>query len=542
MKACIKDFIKHTEDLEAEEDPDGNGYNREYRLIHEVQMKNRRDNVFKSDDGKLEVNLKKNRYKDILPYDDHRVHLKTINEVENSDYINASHIKGVKGSGGYIASQGPLAASVNDFWRMIWEYEVEIVFMACRLVELGKIKCKQYWHDLSLSDDFNDLNVLTEKEENISSDFTKRVFKVTRGEEVRMVTQYHYSGWPDHGVPSDPAHIRDLIALMRKERQKDKSPLLVHCSAGCGRTGAIIAIDYVWTLLEEGSFDEKFNLYNLICNFREQRMSMVQTADQYALVYKVLKSLCEDWIAKMATHTYVNVEIEDDYVNLDDVRESEAEAHIYEDSTLKESKPETKSALPPLPKKEDQGPEIIELPQASAKKVNEQPTGAVSSTPVTTANATPQTSVENEPKEFFHKTVIQIGAASVSKQPMPPSPGGKTTLAPSPPPSPSNDEREPHPESLVSSTSSASTTYANDSSNMALNTNNSACNSSPSLESNSKSEPLSDTDPSHTPAKADNGRQAVSNGDGEDAPSKGGERASVNGEKFQLPNDIITRL
>ncbi|RUS75036.1 hypothetical protein EGW08_017217, partial [Elysia chlorotica] len=289
--------------------PEGNGFNREYRLIHEVQNRNRRENRFQMTAGKADNNLKKNRYKDILPYDDHRVLLSLKEGEENSDYINASRMMGVKGTGGYIASQGPLASTVDDFWRMIWELNVEIVFMACKIVELGKIKCKQYWNDVDKSDTFGDIEVFTATEEEISSDFIRRRFRVTRAGEERHVTQFQYLGWPDHGIPDDPAHIRDLISIVRQTQENDQVPLLVHCSAGCGRTGAIVAIDFVWTLLEHGRFDETFSLYDLICTFREQRMSMVQTADQYALVNKVLKALCEEWLDRMASHTYVNVEL-----------------------------------------------------------------------------------------------------------------------------------------------------------------------------------------------------------------------------------------
>ncbi|KAK3756133.1 hypothetical protein RRG08_038152 [Elysia crispata] len=308
-KKCIKDFVQHVDSLEAENDPEGNGFNREYRLIHEVQVRNRRENMFQMTAGKADNNLKKNRYKDILPYDEHRVLLSVKEGEENSDYINASRMMGVKGTGGYIASQGPLASTVDDFWRMIWECNVEIVFMACKIVELGKIKCKQYWNDVDKSDSFGEIEVFTEAEEEIGSDFIHRKFRVTRNGEERNVIQFHYRGWPDHGIPDDPAHIRDLISIVRQTRKNDQAPLLVHCSAGCGRTGAIVAIDFVWTLLEHGRFDETFSLYDLICSFREQRMSMVQTADQYALVNKVLRTLCEEWLDKMASHTYVNVEL-----------------------------------------------------------------------------------------------------------------------------------------------------------------------------------------------------------------------------------------
>ncbi|BFZ08158.1 hypothetical protein BsWGS_11196 [Bradybaena similaris] len=310
IRKAIKAFISHVESLENAENPDENGFEAEYKLIQEAQAKNRRENAFPMDVGKTENNLKKNRYKDILPYDEHRVVLSILDDDQDSDYINASKLMGVRGTGGYIATQGPLATTVNDFWRMIWEYSVEIIFMACRIVELGKIKCKQYWNDVDKSEEFGDITVMTEFEESIMFDCMLRKFRVARGEEVRYVVQFHYSGWPDHGIPDDAGHIRDMIGKMRQMRHNIQAPLVVHCSAGCGRSGAIITIDYVWTLLEEGKFDDTFSLFDLICDFREQRMSIVQTADQYALVNKVLKTLCEEWLTKMATHTYENVDVD----------------------------------------------------------------------------------------------------------------------------------------------------------------------------------------------------------------------------------------
>ncbi|CAL1527087.1 unnamed protein product [Lymnaea stagnalis] len=402
-KKFIKEFIRHVETLEAEEDPEGNGFNKEYRMIHEVQVRNRRENAFSMDVGRIETNLKKNRYKDILPYDEHRVILKPVEGEEDSDYINASKLTGVKGTGGYIASQGPLATTVIDFWRMIWEYNVEIIFMACRILLINylQIKCKQYWNDANKSEDFGDISVYTEMEEEIASDFIQRKLRVTKGEETRMLTQFHYSGWPDHGIPDDPAHIRDLIGIMRRTRQNDEAPLLIHCSAGCGRTGAIAAIDYVWTLLEEGRFDEKFNLYELICNFREQRMSIVQTAEQYALVNQVLKSLCEEWLTKMASHTYENVDPKES------VKNSEGESeNIYD---FGESPINTKASDL---KEGKQGPEIITLPTPKPQ-TNQNYENLIlrSHAPSEKAPAPPPPSNNNPKKPPQSVTVTQVGSS-----------------------------------------------------------------------------------------------------------------------------------
>ncbi|KAH9518956.1 protein tyrosine phosphatase, non-receptor type 12 [Bulinus truncatus] len=415
-KRCIKDFIRHVEMLEVEEDPDGNGFDKEYKKIHEVQMQRRKDNTFTMDIGKTESNLKKNRYKDILPYDEHRVILSTVEGEEDSDYINASKLKGVHGTGGYIASQGPLASTVNDFWRMIWEYKVEIIFMACRIVELGKIKCKQYWNDVGKSDVFGDITVFTEDDREIASDFQQRRLLVTKGEEQRIVTQFHYSGWPDHGIPDDPDHIRDLIGIMRRARQNDEVPLLIHCSAGCGRTGAIAAIDFVWTLLEEGKFDETFNLYELICEFRKQRMSIVQTAEQYALVNQVLKSLCQEWLARMASHTYENVEVEQESISDTQQNYANEVENVYEDSQSLRDDGNQESH-----QRNSQGPEVISL--HTVVPTNTENHTFRDRVPSQKAPAPPPPVASAEPKTSpIHSTIIQVGSPKHAM------PGGKNSF------------------------------------------------------------------------------------------------------------------
>ncbi|CAG5136793.1 unnamed protein product, partial [Candidula unifasciata] len=317
FKKGIKAFIKHVESLESSDD----GFIDEYVMIQEAQMENHRDSFSSMDVGKLEPNLKKNRYKDIVPYDEYRIVLGHSEGDECSDYINASKIKGVNGTVDYIASQGPLSGTVNDFWRMIWEYDVEIVFMACKLVEMKKIKCSQYWADVGSSIEFGNITVLTVSEQEIFAECIQRTFRVTDGNTVHNVTQLHYCGWPDHGIPKNPDDIRNIIGIMRSSKQNVKAPVLVHCSAGCGRTGTIIAIDYVWTLLENGKFDESFSLFDLICNLRKQRVSLVQTPGQYALVNKVLKSLCEEMLAKIASHTYENVQFSQEQSNDESIQQ-----------------------------------------------------------------------------------------------------------------------------------------------------------------------------------------------------------------------------
>ncbi|KFO93990.1 Tyrosine-protein phosphatase non-receptor type 22 [Buceros rhinoceros silvestris] len=236
-------------------------------------------------------NIKKNRYKDILPFDHSRVELSLITSDTDSHYINANFIKGVYGPRAYIATQGPLPTTVIDFWRMIWEYEVLIVVMACMEFEMGKKKCERYWAEVDGSpQQCGPFSVACEAEEK-KNEYVIRTLKVTLNEEIRTVHQFHYKNWPDHDVPSSIDPILEFISEIRCYQPDDSVPLCIHCSAGCGRTGVICAIDYTQKLLKDGIVPVNFSIFSLIQEMRTQRPSIVQTKEQYELVYDVVIEL-----------------------------------------------------------------------------------------------------------------------------------------------------------------------------------------------------------------------------------------------------------
>ncbi|XP_076468878.1 uncharacterized protein LOC143299506 isoform X2 [Babylonia areolata] len=309
IEAILNDFVLHVIDLKAEDDPAGTGFHREFRVLREEQIQNKNEERFPTDDGRREENLKKNRYKDILPRDDRRVKLTEIEGENGSDYINASFIDDVNGEMGYIASQGPMPHTVNDFWRMLWEYNIEIVFMACKLKEDGRPKCEKYWADNGENATFGDITVYTESEEEIQEHFVRRQLRFEKDGESHTLTQFHYVGWPDHNTPSSPDALRTMIEDVRKFRKHLNIPMVVHCSAGCGRTGTICAIDYAWTLLDRGMIKDEFSMFEIIKSMREQRVSMVQTPDQYEYTHMVMKSLCKEWLQEFAVHDYENIDI-----------------------------------------------------------------------------------------------------------------------------------------------------------------------------------------------------------------------------------------
>jgi len=177
------------------------------------------------------------------------VSLHPIEGVEGSDYINANYIAGASDQVTYIASQGPLPSTVNDFWRMLWYHNIEIVVMACRQVEMAKAKCECYWPELNDTKMFGVIQVTTTHEENVSNDFVIRDLLAECEGEQQQIRQYHYTAWPDHGKPASPEPIIRMIEMLKDHRKRMDVPIVVHCSAGCGRTGTILAVDIARDML-----------------------------------------------------------------------------------------------------------------------------------------------------------------------------------------------------------------------------------------------------------------------------------------------------
>ncbi|XP_036199072.1 tyrosine-protein phosphatase non-receptor type 22 isoform X1 [Myotis myotis] len=263
----------------------------EFLKLKRLATKYKADKTYPSTVAERPKNIKKNRYKDILPYDHSRVELSLITSDEDSSYINANFIKGVYGPQAYIATQGPLSTTLLDFWRMIWEYSVLIIVMACMEFEMGKKKCGRYWAEPGeMQLQLGPFSVSCEAE-NRKSDYTIRTLKVKFNSETRTIYQFHYKNWPDHDVPASIDPILELIWDVRCYQADDRVPICIHCSAGCGRTGVICAIDYTWMLLKDGIIPENFSVFTLIREMRTQRPSLVQTQKQYELVYKAVIEL-----------------------------------------------------------------------------------------------------------------------------------------------------------------------------------------------------------------------------------------------------------
>ncbi|XP_056008312.1 receptor-type tyrosine-protein phosphatase epsilon-like [Ostrea edulis] len=237
--------------------------------------------------GKLPGNIPKNRFKTTFPYDHSRVILKGV----QNDYINANYIQDMKGEQIYIASQGPKPNTVPDHWVMIWQDNVSVIVMLTNLIEGIKKKCEKYWPDLELEMTSGKITIQLLQEKQYAF-YVVRMLKITNTQTrtTRTVTQFHYTQWPDHGVP-DPFSLVIFQRHVRRIQDKYKnSPLLVHCSAGIGRTGTFLALD---ALHQHGVETGTVNVKRYVEIMRKNRMSMVQNAEQYIELYNaLLESFC----------------------------------------------------------------------------------------------------------------------------------------------------------------------------------------------------------------------------------------------------------
>ncbi|XP_064349734.1 receptor-type tyrosine-protein phosphatase F isoform X15 [Camelus dromedarius] len=233
----------------------------------------------------LPCNKFKNRLVNIMPYELTRVCLQPIRGVEGSDYINASFLDGYRQQKAYIATQGPLAESTEDFWRMLWEHNSTIIVMLTRLREMGREKCHQYW-PAERSARYQYFVVDPMAEYNMPQ-YILREFKVTdaRDGQSRTIRQFQFTDWPEQGVPKTGEGFIDFIGQVHKTKEQfgQDGPITVHCSAGVGRTGVFITLSIV---LERMRYEGVVDMFQTVKTLRTQRPAMVQTEDQYQLCYR----------------------------------------------------------------------------------------------------------------------------------------------------------------------------------------------------------------------------------------------------------------
>nr|XP_006816151.1 PREDICTED: receptor-type tyrosine-protein phosphatase mu-like [Saccoglossus kowalevskii] len=233
--------------------------------------------------GGKNVNRPKNKFTNIAAYDHSRVVLDITDGDENSDYINASYIKGYKNTT-YIATQGTKSVTEKDFWRMIWQEKVRTILMATNLIEQGREKCTQYWPELHKTCSSGVFIVKNLHEERFADSVirTFHISEIDKPRDVREVKQFHFSVWPDMGVPKYPSGVLSFLRRVKASNPANAGPMVIHCSAGIGRTGTFITID---SMLEMAKAENQVDIFNFVDKCREARMNFVQTSDQYAFIY-----------------------------------------------------------------------------------------------------------------------------------------------------------------------------------------------------------------------------------------------------------------
>nr|KAF6375085.1 protein tyrosine phosphatase receptor type Q [Pipistrellus kuhlii] len=241
-----------------------------------------------STDADLPWNRAKNRFPNIKPYNNNRVKLIADASIPGSDYINASYVSGYLCPNEFIATQGPLPGTVGDFWRMVWETRAKTLVMLTQCFEKGRIRCHQYWpEDNKPVTVFGDI-VITKLMEDVQIDWTIRDLKIERHGDCMTVRQCNFTAWPEHGVPENSTPLIHFVKLVRASRAHDTSPMIVHCSAGVGRTGVFIALDHLTQHINDHDF---VDIYGLVAELRSERMCMVQNLAQYIFLHQCILDL-----------------------------------------------------------------------------------------------------------------------------------------------------------------------------------------------------------------------------------------------------------
>ncbi|XP_054646630.1 protein tyrosine phosphatase receptor type Fa isoform X13 [Dunckerocampus dactyliophorus] len=269
------DLADHIERLKAN---DGLRFSQEYESIDPGQQ-------FTWEQSNMEINKPKNRYANVIAYDHSRVLLTPVDGVPGSDYVNANYVDGYRKQNAYIATQGPLPETLSDFWRLVWEQRTCTIVMMTRLEEKSRVKCDQYWPSRG-TETYGMIQVTMLDTVELAT-YSVRTFALYKNgsSERREVRQFQFMAWPDHGVPEYPTPTLAFLRRIKACNPPDAGPMVVHCSAGVGRTGCFIVID---AMLERMKHEKSVDIYGHVTCMRAQRNYMVQTEDQYIFIHEAL--------------------------------------------------------------------------------------------------------------------------------------------------------------------------------------------------------------------------------------------------------------
>uniref|UniRef100_A0AAX7T5D2 Receptor-type tyrosine-protein phosphatase delta n=1 Tax=Astatotilapia calliptera TaxID=8154 RepID=A0AAX7T5D2_ASTCA len=271
----ISELADHIERLKAN---DNLKFSQEYESVDPGQQ-------FTWENSNLEVNKPKNRYANVIAYDHSRVILSSIEGVLGSDYINANYIDGYRRQNAYIATQGALPETFGDFWRMVWEQHTANIIMMTKLEEKSRVKCDQYWPTRG-TETYGLIQVTLLDTVELAT-YSVRTFALYKSgsNEKREVRHFQFTAWPDHGVPEHPTPFLAFLRRVKACNPPDAGPMVVHCSAGVGRTGCFIVID---AMTERIKHEKTIDIYGHVTLMRSERNYMVQTEDQYIFIHDAL--------------------------------------------------------------------------------------------------------------------------------------------------------------------------------------------------------------------------------------------------------------